>query len=93
MLYRNSITARFSIDNKKELLPVVDESGNIIGKVERGIAHNGSKYFIQLFIYMYSLLKEIFIYRSVRTGKMFSPANGIQLLEGTSITVRMFLKH
>lgn len=31
------------MDNKFEALPEVDENGNVIGKVERGIAHNGSK--------------------------------------------------
>ncbi len=31
------------IDNNNEMLPEVDESGNIIGAISRGCAHNGSK--------------------------------------------------
>ncbi len=31
------------MDNKKELLPVVDENGNVIGSISRGEAHDGSK--------------------------------------------------
>lgn len=31
------------MDNNKELLPVVNEEGEIIGNITRGIAHNGSK--------------------------------------------------
>ncbi|MBP7357753.1 MAG: NUDIX domain-containing protein [Prevotella sp.] len=31
------------MDNKKELLPVVDENGNVIGCISRGEAHDGSK--------------------------------------------------
>ena len=30
-------------DNNNEMLPEVDESGNIIGAISRGCAHNGSK--------------------------------------------------
>lgn len=31
------------MDNSNELLPIVDNNGNVIGKVARGIAHNGTK--------------------------------------------------
>ncbi|MDO4160679.1 MAG: NUDIX domain-containing protein [Prevotellaceae bacterium] len=31
------------MDNKKELFPIVDESGNVTGSISRGEAHNGSK--------------------------------------------------
>lgn len=31
------------MDNKKELFPLVDEEGNVIGSITRGEAHNGSK--------------------------------------------------
>ena len=31
------------MDNKKELFPLVDEEGNVIGSLTRGEAHNGSK--------------------------------------------------
>lgn len=31
------------MDNKNELLPLVDENGNVIGKILRGEAHDGSK--------------------------------------------------
>lgn len=31
------------MDNKYEILPVVDENGNVTGKIERGIAHSGTK--------------------------------------------------
>lgn len=30
-------------DNKKEMLPAVDENGNITGAISRGEAHNGTK--------------------------------------------------
>ena len=30
-------------DNKNECFPLVDESGNVIGRISRGEAHNGSK--------------------------------------------------
>ena len=30
-------------DNNKEMFPVVDEEGNIIGAATRGECHNGSK--------------------------------------------------
>lgn len=30
-------------DNEKEMFPVVDEDGNIIGAISRGEAHNGTK--------------------------------------------------
>ncbi len=30
-------------DNQKELFPVVDEQGNILGSITRGEAHNGTK--------------------------------------------------
>lgn len=31
------------MDNQKELFPVVDEEGNVIGKIARGQAHDGTK--------------------------------------------------
>lgn len=31
------------MDNKNELLPIVDEYGNITGSVKRGVAHSGTK--------------------------------------------------
>lgn len=31
------------MDNNKELLPVVNENGNVTGSINRGVAHNGSK--------------------------------------------------
>ncbi len=31
------------MDNIHEILPIVDENGNIIGRTERGIAHSGTK--------------------------------------------------
>lgn len=31
------------MDNKQELFPVVDEEGNVIGKISRGEAHDGRK--------------------------------------------------
>lgn len=31
------------MDNQKELFPVVDEEGNVIGKISRGEAHDGTK--------------------------------------------------
>lgn len=31
------------MDNKKEIFPLVDEDGNVIGKISRGEAHDGSK--------------------------------------------------
>lgn len=31
------------MDNQDELFPIVDESGNTIGKIKRGQAHDGSK--------------------------------------------------
>ncbi len=31
------------MDNQQELFPVVDEAGNVIGSIERGHAHDGSK--------------------------------------------------
>ncbi|MBR1402163.1 MAG: NUDIX domain-containing protein [Prevotella sp.] len=31
------------MDNQKELFPVVDEQGNVIGSISRGEAHNGCK--------------------------------------------------
>lgn len=31
------------VDNKKELFPIVDEDGNILGAISRGDAHSGSK--------------------------------------------------
>ena len=33
----------YSMDNQKELFPVVDEDGNVIGSISRGEAHNGTK--------------------------------------------------
>ncbi len=32
-----------NMDNKKELFPLVDEEGNVIGSILRGEAHDGSK--------------------------------------------------
>lgn len=31
------------MDNKEELFPIVDAEGNVIGKITRGEAHNGSR--------------------------------------------------
>ena len=31
------------MDNQKELFPVVDEQGNVVGSISRGEAHNGCK--------------------------------------------------
>ena len=31
------------MDNQKELFPVVDEEGNVLGSISRGEAHNGTK--------------------------------------------------
>lgn len=31
------------MDNERELLPMVNEDGDVIGSITRGIAHNGSK--------------------------------------------------
>lgn len=31
------------MDNKQELFPIVDEQGNVIGKISRGEAHDGRK--------------------------------------------------
>lgn len=31
------------MDNQKELFPVVDEQGNVIGSISRGEAHNGTR--------------------------------------------------
>lgn len=82
MLYRNSITARFSMDNKKELLPVVDESGNIVGKVERGIAHNGSK-ILHPVVHLHVFSPEGYIYlqkrpdwKDVQPGKWDTAVGG-----------------
>lgn len=30
-------------DNKKELFPIVDAAGNVLGSISRGEAHSGSK--------------------------------------------------
>lgn len=31
------------LDNKEELFPIVDENGNVLGRISRGEAHGGSK--------------------------------------------------
>jgi isopentenyldiphosphate isomerase len=31
------------MDNEQELFPIVDENGNVIGKIKRGHAHDGSR--------------------------------------------------
>ena len=31
------------MDSEQELFPIVDEKGNVIGKIKRGNAHDGSR--------------------------------------------------
>lgn len=64
------------MDNSNELLPIVDNNGNVIGKVARGIAHNGTKILHPWYICTSFQGMETYTYRKDPRGKMFNPGNG-----------------
>ena len=79
-------------DNKNECFPLVDESGNVIGRISRGEAHNGSKQLHPVVhLHVFNLRKD-FICRSVLNGKTFSRTNGTRHAADTLTMARLLLR-
>lgn len=64
------------MDNKDELLPIVDVDGNVMGSITRGEAHSGTKTLHPVVHCTFSTLTVTYIYRKDPHGKMFNRANG-----------------
>lgn len=70
------------MDNKHELLPITDSDGNVIGKTERGTAHNGSKILHPVVhLHLFSQEGEIYLqkrpeWKDVQPGKWDTSVGG-----------------
>ena len=70
------------MDNKNEMLPIVDENGNVIGKMRREEAHDGSKKLHPVVhLHVFSPNGDIYLQKGLN-GKTFNQGNGIQPLAG-----------
>ena len=64
-------------DNKEEMLPIVDEQGNIVGAATRGECHDGSKK-LHPVVHLHVFNSKVnFTCKNDRNGKISNQANGI----------------
>ena len=69
------------MDNQKELFPVVDEEGNVLGSISRGEAHNGTKILHPVVhLHVFLIQRVSCIFSIAQSGKIFSQTNGTPLL-------------
>ena len=86
-------------DNNTELLPLVNEAGEVIGCATRGECHDGTKLLhpvvhLHLFDSAGRLyLQAVSICSTARCGKPYSLASGIPQLAGISTMARMSPLH
>ena len=78
-------------DNSKEIFPVVDECGNVVGKATRGECHGGGK-LLHPVVHLHVFDEEGRLFCSEgRCGRIFSPANGTQPWAGMLIMEKRWL--
>lgn len=76
-------------DNKKELFPIVDAAGNVLGSISRGEAHNGGKVLHPVVhLHLFNSKGELFL-QNARNGRTYSPANGTRHVADILTTGRL----
>ena len=82
-------------DNENEMLPIVDEEGNIIGVASRGECHNGSKLLHPVVhLHVFNKQGELFLqkrpdWKDIQPGKWDTSVGGhIDLRESVAIALR-----
>lgn len=63
-------------DNEKEIFPIVDEEGNVVGRITRGETHDGRKVLHPVVhLHVFNSKGQLYLQRR-RTGRTFSPTAG-----------------
>lgn len=65
-------------DNSEELFPIVDDSGNVLGKATRGECHNGSRLLHPVVhLHVFNSRGEVYLQRRL-SGRISNLVNGIR---------------
>ena len=87
------------MDNKNEMLPIVDENGNVIGKMRREEAHDGSKKLHPVVhLHVFSPNGDIYLqkrpeWKDIQPGKWYTAVGGhVDANENTSTALNREVK-